>query len=110
MKVISASVFLSLLFSVLFLAHVSGNSLSPLPAKDAAAVPIFGYRDSTAENAVESRFLAVPDPKLAEEHLRVLTQAPHMAGTPRTRPPPTTSPGNFAMPASKPKLSNTASG
>ena len=26
-------------------------------------------------------FIAVPDPKLAEEHLRTLTQAPHMAGT-----------------------------
>ena len=26
-------------------------------------------------------FLAVPDSKLAEEHLRILTKAPHMAGT-----------------------------
>ncbi len=42
---------------------------------------IFGFRDATAETATESRFLAVPDPKLAEEHLRILTQAPHMAGT-----------------------------
>ena len=42
---------------------------------------IFGFRDATAESATESRFLAVPDPKLAEEHLRILTQAPHMAGT-----------------------------
>jgi N-acetylated-alpha-linked acidic dipeptidase len=38
-----------------------------------------------AENAAESRFLAVPDPKLAEEHLRILTQAPHMAGTPEDK-------------------------
>ncbi|MFZ0804545.1 MAG: M28 family metallopeptidase, partial [Candidatus Sulfotelmatobacter sp.] len=43
--------------------------------------PIFGFRDSTAESATEARFLAVPDPKLAKEHLRILTQAPHMAGT-----------------------------
>jgi N-acetylated-alpha-linked acidic dipeptidase len=43
--------------------------------------PIFGFRDSAAEAASESRFLAAPDPKLAEEHLRILTQAPHMAGT-----------------------------
>ena len=42
---------------------------------------IFGFRDSAAEAATEARFLAVPDPKLAEEHLRTLTQAPHMAGT-----------------------------
>jgi N-acetylated-alpha-linked acidic dipeptidase len=27
----------------------------------------------------------VPDPKLAEEHLRILTQAPHMAGTPEDK-------------------------
>jgi N-acetylated-alpha-linked acidic dipeptidase len=30
---------------------------------------------------MESRFLAIPDPKLAEAHLRELTKAPHMAGT-----------------------------
>lgn len=46
---------------------------------------IFGFRDSTVENTVESRFLTVPDPKLAEEHLRILTQAPHMAGTPEDK-------------------------
>ena len=46
-----------------------------------SAPPIFGFRDSTAESAAESRFLAVPDPKLAEAHLRELTKAPHMAGT-----------------------------
>ena len=34
---------------------------------------------------METRFLAVPDPKLAEEHLRILTQAPHMAGTPEDK-------------------------
>src|SRR5437016_14006907 len=43
--------------------------------------PLFGFRNSAEENAIEARFLAVPDPKLAEQHLRTLTQAPHMAGT-----------------------------
>ncbi len=47
--------------------------------------PIFGFRDSAAESAIESRFLAVPNPKLAEEHLKILTQAPHMAGTPEDK-------------------------
>ncbi len=42
---------------------------------------IFGFRDAGSEAATEARFLAVPDPKLAGEHLRILTQAPHMAGT-----------------------------
>jgi N-acetylated-alpha-linked acidic dipeptidase len=50
-----------------------------------SATHIFGFRDSAAETAAESRFLAVPDPKLTEEHLRILTQAPHMAGTPEDK-------------------------
>jgi len=54
-------------------------------AKPSSPSAIFGFRDAAAETAVESRFLAVPDPKLAEQHLRTLTQAPHMAGTPEDR-------------------------
>ena len=50
-----------------------------------ASSPIFGFRDSSAETAQESRFLAVPDPKLAEQHLRTLTQAPHIAGSPEDK-------------------------
>ncbi len=55
---------------------VSGHAPEP-PGSQA----IFGFRDAATENAAEARFLAVPDPKLAEEHLRTLTKAPHMAGT-----------------------------
>jgi len=46
---------------------------------------IVGFRDPTVEMTLESRFLAVPDPKLAEEHLRILTQAPHVAGSPEDK-------------------------
>jgi hypothetical protein len=46
---------------------------------------IFGFRDTATESAIESRFLAAPDPKLAEQHLRTLTRAPHMAGTPEDK-------------------------
>ncbi|HTW58331.1 MAG TPA: M28 family metallopeptidase [Terriglobales bacterium] len=63
-------------------------SASSTPIGDAAPsssessnASIFGFRDAAAESVIESRFLAVPDPKLAEEHLRILTQVPHMAGT-----------------------------
>ncbi len=45
------------------------------------AAPIAGFHDSDAENATETKFLLVPDPKLAEQHLRVLTQLPHIAGS-----------------------------
>jgi N-acetylated-alpha-linked acidic dipeptidase len=70
--VLSVNVFL------LFLSiRVSGN-------EPAASLP-FGFRDAAAEGALEARFLAVPDPKLAEDHLRILTQAPHMAGTPEDK-------------------------
>src|SRR5580704_18132492 len=50
-----------------------------------ASPNIFGFRNAEAEIALESKFLAVPDPKLAEQHLRILTQAPHVAGTPEDK-------------------------
>ena len=50
-----------------------------------ASAPIFGFRNPDAETALESRFLAVPDPKLAAEHLRILTQAPHIAASPEDK-------------------------
>jgi N-acetylated-alpha-linked acidic dipeptidase len=46
---------------------------------------ISGFRDAAAEREVEKKFMAVPDPKLAEEHLRILTQAPHIAGSPEDK-------------------------
>ncbi|MGA3000018.1 hypothetical protein, partial [Bradyrhizobium sp.] len=46
---------------------------------------ISGFRDVAAELEIEKRFLAVPDAKLAEEHLRILTQAPHLAGSPEDK-------------------------
>jgi N-acetylated-alpha-linked acidic dipeptidase len=45
------------------------------------ASSISGFRDVAAEQEVEKKFMPVPDPKLAEEHLRILTQAPHIAGS-----------------------------
>ena len=52
--------------------------------KSSAAV-ITGFNDSAPEQKWEKLFLAVPDPKQAEEHLRTLTAAPHMAGTPEDK-------------------------
>ncbi|HUC28384.1 MAG TPA: M28 family metallopeptidase [Candidatus Acidoferrum sp.] len=63
-------------FGILISASTPAENNAPEPAP-----AIFGFHDATAELSTESRFLAVPDPKLAEEHLRTLTQAPHMAGT-----------------------------
>jgi N-acetylated-alpha-linked acidic dipeptidase len=77
MRLISAAFLSSAILLSSLPANVSGNA-SPTAG---GAQPIFGFRDSAAEAAIESRFLAVPDPQLAEAHLRILTQAPHMAGT-----------------------------
>ena len=50
-----------------------------------ASAGLSGFAHADEERALESRFLAVPDRKLAQEHLRILTQAPHMAGTPEDK-------------------------
>src|SRR5579862_4159578 len=78
------------LFSVLLLASLVllcflSSRVSWTASVPASAQSIFGFRDAATENANEARFLAVPDQKLAEEHLRTLTQAPHMAGTPEDK-------------------------
>src|SRR5579863_8000350 len=73
MKLLSAP----LLFSSILLSSPISAGTPPAPSNSS----IFGFRDSAAEAGIESRFLAVPEAKLAEEHLRILTQAPHMAGT-----------------------------
>src|SRR6202051_2675396 len=83
MKFISAAVFPLVFFSFFFFSHVSGTSASS--HKDANSASLFGFATTADEIALENRFLAVPDPKLAEEHLRTLTQAPHMAGTPEDK-------------------------
>jgi N-acetylated-alpha-linked acidic dipeptidase len=75
---------LLLLSSLVLLCFWSSGVSGAAPASDSAQ-PIFGFRDVATENANEGRFLAIPDPKLAEEHLRTLTQAPHMAGTPEDK-------------------------
>ena len=57
----------------------SGGNARRLP--DSAPRHLRLSRRSRRVRPAESRFLAVPDSKLAEEHLRILTRAPHMAGT-----------------------------
>jgi N-acetylated-alpha-linked acidic dipeptidase len=78
-----------LLILPLLLLVADHSSYSTLPADDASKTPapskLFGFRASTAEIDIEKKFLTYPDPKLAEQHLRTLTQAPHMAGTPEDK-------------------------
>jgi N-acetylated-alpha-linked acidic dipeptidase len=80
MKLISTFV----LSSAILLSGSSATTADNGVASSSAAA-IFGFRDAAAESSVETRFLAAPDAKLAEEHLRALTKAPHMAGTPEDK-------------------------
>ncbi|HWC16436.1 MAG TPA: PA domain-containing protein, partial [Terriglobales bacterium] len=50
-----------------------------------AADQVFGFRDFTHQAEIDRKFNQSPDPRLAEEHLRILTQAPHPAGSPEDR-------------------------
>ncbi len=61
----------------------SGSQNSPPDSANKSS--ILGFYSAVEEGKVESRFLAAPDPKLAEEHLRILTQAPHIAGSPEDK-------------------------
>ena len=74
----------SVLACALLLFH-PGIPNSPAADGGKSDSALFGFRDATAELQAESRFLAVPDPKRAEEHLRILTQAPHIAGSPEDK-------------------------
>jgi N-acetylated-alpha-linked acidic dipeptidase len=70
----------------LFLALVFFNLHGAVPASRAIdrsqdSGPITGFHNSDEEKATESKFLAVPDARLAEQHLKTLTQAPHIAGS-----------------------------
>lgn len=65
----------------LFLLIVPG----PLPAQSPARESVFGYADFSKEAKLETKFLAVPDAKLAGEELKTLTAEPHLASTPEDR-------------------------
>jgi N-acetylated-alpha-linked acidic dipeptidase len=83
MKLISGAVlFFALIASNLQAVDNAGTASAS--GKDSSNA-ITGFRDSAAEREIEKKFIAVPDPKLAEEHLRTITQAPHMAGTPEDK-------------------------
>jgi N-acetylated-alpha-linked acidic dipeptidase len=84
-----ASLFLVLIGSNLQAVDQNGKDKDKDKNKDkqpsSASGPISGFRDFATERDVEKKFMAVPDVKLAEEHLRILTQAPHIAGSPEDK-------------------------
>jgi N-acetylated-alpha-linked acidic dipeptidase len=51
-------------------------------AAPAGPAQVFGYTDFSKEAGIEEKFLAVPNAKLAGEHLKTLTAEPHIASSP----------------------------
>ncbi len=66
---------------LLLLALLPGHQFKPISAQIRPSAT-FGYSDFAGESAIEAKFLAVPDAKLAGEELKTLTAEPHMAATP----------------------------
>jgi N-acetylated-alpha-linked acidic dipeptidase len=52
---------------------------------ESPASQVFGFRDFARQRQWDQKFIAVPDPGRAEEHLRILTAAPHVAGSPEDK-------------------------
>ena len=64
-------------------ARAENKAATPAPFNP--PVSIVGFRDAASELQAEKTFLAVPDAALAETHLRTLTAAPHIAGSPEDK-------------------------
>ena len=56
-------------------------SLVSFSATLASAQSVFGYKDFTTQAKIDQDFIAVPDAKLAGEHLKTLTAEPHIAAS-----------------------------
>jgi N-acetylated-alpha-linked acidic dipeptidase len=73
-----------LILPLVFLASVFSPLIAQTPAQTAAPI-VFGYTDFSTESKIEEKFLAVPDAKLAGQHLKTLTAEPHIASSPEDR-------------------------
>ncbi len=63
---------------------VQGASSQASPAQG-VPTQIFGFRDFSKQYQVDQEFLAVPSPARAEQHLKILTALPHVAGSPEDK-------------------------
>jgi len=60
---------------------------TPSTAAPAQGVPteMFGFRDFAKQYQIDQEFLKVPSPARAEQHLKILTAQPHVAGSPEDK-------------------------
>ncbi len=54
---------------------------SLIASAQSSSTQVFGYRDFTQQSKWDAAFLAIPDAKLAGEHLKFLTASPHWASS-----------------------------
>ncbi|HEX3153752.1 MAG TPA: PA domain-containing protein, partial [Candidatus Angelobacter sp.] len=54
-------------------------------ASQVAPTQMFGFRDFAKQYQVDQQFLASPSPARAEQHLKILTAVPHIAGSPEDK-------------------------
>ena len=57
-------------------------SLALIAPAQSPTPQVFGYRDFSQQAKWDSAFMAIPDAKLAGQHLKTLTAAPHWASSP----------------------------
>src|SRR5262245_3527263 len=74
--------FFKLFPAFLFLAF---STLAQQKPTAPSGTQVFGFRDFSQQRQWDQKFIAVPDPQRAEEHLRILTSEPHVAGSPEDR-------------------------
>jgi len=67
--------------TILILALLVALSLASPVALTQNAIDGFSAARAAGQRRWEEQFRAIPDPKLAREHLRILTREPHIAGT-----------------------------
>jgi N-acetylated-alpha-linked acidic dipeptidase len=72
----AASIFVSVALVVTTFAQQKGDTPSS---------QVFGFRDFAQQRQWDEKFIKVPDAGRAEEHLRILTSAPHVAGSPEDK-------------------------
>jgi N-acetylated-alpha-linked acidic dipeptidase len=71
--------------SATFLFAFASLAMAQQPQPVSVSPASAAFRDAAAEQKLEEKFLAVPEPGLAREHLRILTAEPHIAGSPEDR-------------------------
>jgi N-acetylated-alpha-linked acidic dipeptidase len=69
------------LFILTSFAQQTTGGAKPTPAPQGVPSQMFGFRDFGKQYKVDQEFLDVPSAARAEQHLRILTAQPHVAGS-----------------------------